>query len=298
MRLGRIEVDDRVASVLIEGDSVVELEGDFFSGVKPTDRLHAAADVKWLPPVTPRLMFGPGPNFKSKEPESVEFRRGKRPERKAPYLTIKPLTGLIGTGEPIRPPANRIEHCWHEAECVAILGAPLRKATPGEAGRAILGYTCGNDFKDRGWFFADGSPWRAVGMESYRPIGPWIETEFDPRDSGAVARFMIDGEPARAYEVGTTASGRQEGSAPHETRLADMVHDFPSLFSFISQFVQLSPGDLIYSGAQTSGIAVGGVTGAVSIPGIGELVNPIVVGEPVEDDEPPPADFHPNPAFG
>ena len=60
-------------------------------------------------------------------------------------------------------------------------------------------------------------------------MGPWIETDVDPSDLEMVVR--LNGEEVQRCNT------------------RDMIHDFASVISYISQQVTLQPGDLVFSGA-------------------------------------------------
>ena len=57
-----------------------------------------------------------------------------------------------------------------------------------------------------------------------------------------------------------------------------MVYDVPTLISYISQYIYLFPGDLIFTGTagSTKPIKPGDIV-EVEIPGIGTLSNPVVM---------------------
>ena len=40
----------------------------------------------------------------------------------------------------------------------------------------VFGYTIGNDVSERTWQKADRGLWRAKNADTFKPMGPWIET--------------------------------------------------------------------------------------------------------------------------
>jgi len=70
---------------------------------------------------------------------------------------------------------------------------------------------------------------------------------------------------------------RVNGKVVQEQRTSDMLFDLPTIVSWISQFVTLTPGDVIFTGTPgtTSRIEPGDVV-EVEIEGIGILRNPVV----------------------
>ena len=43
----------------------------------------------------------------------------------------------------------------------------------------VFGYTIGNDVSERTWQKADRGLWRAKNADTFKPMGPWIETDAD-----------------------------------------------------------------------------------------------------------------------
>ena len=43
----------------------------------------------------------------------------------------------------------------------------------------VFGYTIGNDVSERTWQKADRGLWRAKNADTFKPMGPWIETDVD-----------------------------------------------------------------------------------------------------------------------
>src|SRR5699024_4175315 len=97
---------------------------------------------------------------------------------------------------------------------------------------------------------------RAKGFDTFCPLGPWIETEFD--ETQGSLRTFVDGEV------------RQD--AP----LADMVHTVPEILEYASAVFTLLPGDVILTGTPSGiGRLTDGDTVEVEIEGIGALTNPV-----------------------
>lgn len=53
-----------------------------------------------------------------------------------------------------------------EDELVAVIGKPVRRATPEQARDAIFGWTIGNDVSARGWQRSDRTFWRCKNRTS------------------------------------------------------------------------------------------------------------------------------------
>ena len=120
----------------------------------------------------------------------------------------------------------------------------------------VFGYTIANDVTARDLQRSDGQWSRAKGFDTFCPVGPWIETEFDPTDA------LI------TCHVNNTL--RQMSS----TR--EMIFSTTQLMMFSSSIMTLEPGDLILTGTPAGvGILQPGDQVSVHIDGIGTLVNPV-----------------------
>jgi 2-keto-4-pentenoate hydratase/2-oxohepta-3-ene-1,7-dioic acid hydratase in catechol pathway len=174
----------------------------------------------------------------------------------APVLFLKPSTAVVGDGDAIQyPPSSaRVDY---EGELAVVMGRLCRDVPPDRALDAVLGYTCANDVTARDQQAADGQWSRAKGYDTFCPLGPWIATNVDPAD----------------LEITTTLNGEVRQRA----RTSDMLHDVPTLISYISQVMTLLPGDVVLTGtpAGVGPMEVGDEV-AVTVDGIGTLSNRIV----------------------
>src|SRR5262249_17962939 len=142
----------------------------------------------------------------------------------------------------------------HEAELAAVIGRRAHAVSPDEARRAILGFTCFNDVTARDLQRKDGQFTRGKGFDTFAPVGPFIETDVDPRDLRIVCR--VHGEV------------RQDG------RTSDMVFGVYELVSFISRVMTLEPGDIVTTGTPPGvGPLLQGDRVAVEIERLGVLEN-------------------------
>ena len=258
MKIGRFQYNGHTAHGVVEGDEVVEIEGDIYSDFKASGERRKLEDVKLLAPTDPREIWAPGLNFAN----HLEFAAGVLgdedphiPEHPEPW--IKARNSLAATGETIILPHDTAGEVHYEGEAVAVIGRPCRRVSPQEAGSYILGYTCGNDVSERAWQKDDWTFWRAKGSDTFAPVGPWIETDINPQALEMIVR--LNGE-----EV-------QHGYTE------EMLFTFAEIVSYISQQITLQPGDLIFSGSTGVTVALkDGDLVEVEIPGIGVLSNPVV----------------------
>ncbi len=129
----------------------------------------------------------------------------------------------------------------------------------------IFGYTCINDISARDEHL-DGDQWLlGKSMPGFCPVGPWIVTAdaFDPANVGL--RCTIDGAPIQ------------------EARTSAMRFGIAEVIAYLSQHLELRPGDLIATGTPARletppgpGRRLrAGDTVTVSIEGIGRLTTTI-----------------------
>lgn len=256
MRVARFRHQGRVRYGVVEGDEVVEIRGRIFGRFEKTNIRHKLDSVRLLAPVQPSQMFGPGLNFADHlRTASAIMGHTRMPATPEPWH--KGVNGITGPGDTILIPYDSSTGIQHEGECLAVIGRPTRRVKPEEAWECILGYTCGNDVSERTWQRNDRSFWRAKGADTFSPIGPWIDTEFDPRKGG----HMIV---------------RLNGREVQRASVRDMHFDFGTLVSYLSQAVTLRPGDIVWSG--TTGEPENMNPGdqvEVEVEGIGVLRNPV-----------------------
>ena len=236
---------------LVEGETVVAIDGHPFGEINRTDQRWAVADVRLLSPILPSKVVCVGRNYADHAAE-----HGSEVP-KEPLLFLKPSTSVIGPHDAVRlPPQSR--QVEHEAELAVVIGASgARRVDRVSAAATIFGYTCANDVTARDLQRSDGQWTRAKGFDSFCPLGPWIDTEVDVSD--AEVRCEVNEEV------------RQLG------RTKDMVFDVPTLISYVSHIMTLLPGDVILTGtpAGVSPLLSGDVV-TVRIEGLGELRNPVL----------------------
>lgn len=235
---------------VLEGEQIQPIEGDLFGSQKPAGAPVALAEAKLLFPVKPPKIFCVGLNYKS--------HLGGRPAPDRPEIFYKPITALQNPGDPIVIP-QQSQNTHYEGELVAVIGKRSTRISVEEAKAAVFGVTCGNDISERDWQAGpqkDLQWWRAKGADTFGPLGPWIVTGLD------YSNLLL-----------TT---RVNGQVLQQQYTSDLLFDVPAIVSFISQWVTLEPGDIIYTGTpgSTSKLAPGDVC-EIEIAGIGVLRNPV-----------------------
>jgi 2-keto-4-pentenoate hydratase/2-oxohepta-3-ene-1,7-dioic acid hydratase in catechol pathway len=236
------------AALHADGAHAILVEGNPFSEYALTDKVAPLEDLAVLPPVLPSKILCVGRNYAAHAAEMG----GDVPEQ--PLIFSKPSTAVVGPGQAIVLP-ELSEEVHHEAELAVVIGRICRHVRPEDARRVVIGYTCANDVTARDLQRRDGQWTRAKGFDTFAPLGPWIDTDFDPTAGGTIS-CRVDGEE------------RQRGS------LADMVFGVPELVAWCSAFATLLPGDVILTGTPDGvGPLADGQTVEVDVEGLGSLVN-------------------------
>jgi len=249
---------DKAHFALLKDGRALELSGDLFADPSPTGREFDCRELKFLAPCVPPKILAVGQNYAS--------HLGGRPMPKNPEMFYKPVSSLQDPDGPIVLPADA-EDVHYEGELVVVIGKTVRHASREQAAQAVFGLTCGNDVSDRNWQRGPGKDvqyWRAKGCDTFAPLGPVIVTGLD------YSNLLL-----------TT---RRNGAIVQQQRASDLIFDIPTIIAFVSRYVTLVPGDVIYTGTpgNTQRMVPGDVI-EVEIEGIGTLRNRCVAADPAAD---------------
>ena len=237
---------------LLEGETIRELSGTLFDSPRPTGKTLRRADVTLLAPATPSKVIAVGLNYKS--------HLGETPAAKYPGLFAKMPTSIIGPEASIviPPGANNVHF---EGELVVVIGRRAKNVSVADAPQYIFGVTAGNDISERDWQRDDLQWFRAKAADTFGPLGPVI---------------------VRGASYGDLLlQTRVNGAVVQSQRTKDLIFDVPTIVSYISQFMTLEPGDVIYTGTpgSTKAMKPGDVV-EVEIEGVGVLRNRVVASPP------------------
>jgi 2-keto-4-pentenoate hydratase/2-oxohepta-3-ene-1,7-dioic acid hydratase in catechol pathway len=231
-------------------DRIGEIDGDPFSAYRRLEPDLLIDAVHLLPPVLPGKIICVGRNYEAHAKE-----HGNE-VGEIPILFFKPGSSLIGPGDAIilPPQSNQVQH---EAELAVVIGKRGRWINLETAMDYVFGYSIANDVTARDLQRSDVTWTRGKGFDTFCPLGPWIETEFDPADA------LITCHVSQAL--------RQMAS----TR--DMVFSIPRLIAFASSIMTLEPGDLLLTGTPAGvGDLQDGDVVSITIEGLGTLTNPVI----------------------
>lgn len=249
VRIARFSHNDAIKYGIVDETDLVVLAGDpMFAGFETTGERIPLADTALLAPVIPRSkVVCVGLNYVDHASEVAM----EAPVE--PLLFLKPNTAVVGPGDAIVRP-KQSQRTEFEGELAVVIGRIAKNVSADNALDYVFGYTIGNDVSARDLQFADGQWARAKGFDTFCPLGPAIETDFDP-------------ETAR---ITTSLNGEVKQDAP----LSDMIFSVAEIIAHASAAFTLLPGDVILTGTPAGvGPFVAGDKIEVAISGLGTLRN-------------------------
>ena len=226
-RYVRFSADGETHYGKLDGETISVLSADYFSNPTETGQTFRLKDVELLLPVDPtRTGKVLGTAVNTRRP-GLEL-----PEAAHPRLFAKFSTSLNPDGGAVMlpPEAGNLNY---EGELVVVMGKEARHVSEEEALDYVFGYAVGNDFSENTWYGerqGREEPARLIskGADTWACLGSVIVSDFDYRNRSV--RTTLNGEVV------------QDGNT------SELLQDVPELISYISRYITLMPGDIIYTG--------------------------------------------------
>ncbi len=241
-----------------EATTAKAIEGTPYSEPEYTGKEWPMEQVRLLAPTLPTKIVAVARNYADHVMEVFKESADNLP----PTIFLKPSTAVVGPGAPIKIPdfATGVQF---EGELALVVGVPCKNVKAEDWKSVIRGVTIINDVSSRDLQFADGQWARAKGMDTFGPLGPWIETDLE--------KFDFDNLPIKAH---LTHDGKTE--TKQDSNSDQMIKNIGEMVEWVSQSFTLLPGDVIATGspAGTEDMVPGDLI-EVEIPGIGTLGNPV-----------------------
>ncbi|WP_137389078.1 fumarylacetoacetate hydrolase family protein [Rhodoligotrophos defluvii] len=257
----RFESAGRIAYGRWKDGVIEELEGSIYEGARPTGATFRSEDVRLLVPCEPSKVVAVGLNYASHQTfvKSAEggftLPGGKPMDMTKPVIFAKFPSSLIPDGAEIVFPEGA-SNVHFEGELALVIGKKATRVSEAEARNYVFGVSICNDLVDREWLLNDLQWFRAKGADGFGPIGPAIVTGLDY--SNLRLRTWVNGE---LWQDSSTS---------------ELVYSPDKLLSYVSQFVTLMPGDVIFTGTPGKTRAVThGDTIEIEIEGVGRLCNSV-----------------------
>ena len=257
MRWLRYTTENQTRYGLLTGTTIQELEGTLFDPPQPTGRTHDLSAVKIETPLLPRTFYAAGLNYTHHIMEVAKARNETPNIPQKPDMGYRATNALIAHDEPVVIPkdATKIQY---EGELVAIIGKQAKHLTEETALSCVFGYTIGNDVSERNWQKTDRTFWRSKNTDTFKPMGPWIETDVDLANMETTIR--LNGKETLRFHT------------------AHMLFSLQTFIATMTKNITLHPGDVIWMGTDgTSPDLEPGDLVEIDITGIGTLRNPFVL---------------------
>jgi 2-keto-4-pentenoate hydratase/2-oxohepta-3-ene-1,7-dioic acid hydratase in catechol pathway len=235
---------------ILENDTTIqELSGPPFDGTaKPTGRRTKVPDVKFLAPAEPTKVIAAGLNYRS--------HIGQASPAKYVGLFAKLPSSLTGHERAIIYPSDATS-LHYEAEICVVIGRRGKDITEAQAKAHIFGVTACNDVSERAWQKADLQWFRAKASDTFGPMGPALVTGVDYNKLKLI--------------------GRHNGKVVQETTTDLLIFSIDHIVSYVSRYVTLEPGDVIFTGTPgTTQAMKPGDTFEVEVVGVTTLKNTVV----------------------
>jgi 2-keto-4-pentenoate hydratase/2-oxohepta-3-ene-1,7-dioic acid hydratase in catechol pathway len=146
-----------------------------------------------------------------------------------PILFMKAITALNGPNDDVVAPrgSSKLDH---EVELVIVMGRQARNVSEADAPQFIAGYCLGNDVSERAFQLERGGQWtKGKSADTFAPLGPYLVT-------GAIDATRLD--------IWLEVNGEER----QRSNTSQMIFGAAKLVSYISEFMSLLPGDVIYTG--------------------------------------------------
>src|SRR4030081_2850030 len=128
--------DGRTGFGTLEGERIVEYEGDLFKRPTATGSTIPRDKVTPLSPLTPSKIVALWNNF-----HALAAKLGKQVPVH-PLFLIKPGSSVAGPGDPIQRPASYTGKIAYEGELGIVIGRHCKDVAESDAAEYIFGFSC------------------------------------------------------------------------------------------------------------------------------------------------------------
>jgi 2-keto-4-pentenoate hydratase/2-oxohepta-3-ene-1,7-dioic acid hydratase in catechol pathway len=247
-KIGRFQGPEGILTGIVDGDLITHILDPSCGEKNVLSAPRKVKDYSILVPCEATQVFGVASNYKP-----PDFDPAKKAEH--PGLFFKAPSALVPHGGNIEIPKD-LKRPLYEGEMVVVIGKRAKNVAVKDVPEYILGVTCGNDVSGGDWG-DDFQMLRVKATDTFAPCGPWIVTGLDYND--LLVELRVNGELRQS------------------NRTSQMIHSVDEIVSFISQYITLEPGDLIYSGTPGPiGELKAGDVVEVEVEGVGVLRNTVI----------------------
>lgn len=254
MRWLQFSVKNQVMSGYLEEDTIHVIKGNFLEDWEKTGQTYQLSEVKIELPIIPKTFYAAGFNYAIHVAEIAKSLSDKPNLPTSADIGYRANNALIAHDEVVIIPKDATEQVQYEGELVAVIGKKMKHVNSTQALEGIFGYTIGNDVSERTWQKSDRTFFRCKNTDTFKPMGPWIETDFDINT--ALTTVKLNGKEMIQFAT------------------KDMLFTLADFISRTSQYVTFYPGDVMWMGTEgNSPNLVHNDVVEISISGIGTLRN-------------------------
>jgi fumarylpyruvate hydrolase len=186
---------------------------------------------------------------------------GFDPDREPPFFFCKPADAIVvvPAGETVQVPyPPHTKDYQHEIELVAAIGKAGRDISVERANEHVWGYGVGLDMTRRDLQLAlrdKGRPWElGKAFDASAPCSPLVPAERIGHPTRGAVWLQVDGVDRQRSDV------------------AKLIWSIPEVIANLSQYFELQPGDLIFTGTPEGvGKVQRGQTMVGAVEGVGEI---------------------------
>ena len=161
------------------------------------------------------------------------------PIPKEPILFFKSTTAIVGPNDNLIIPKGSEKTDW-EVELAIVISKKASYISLEEAEDYIAGYCLANDYSERAFQMERNGQWtKGKGCDSFAPIGPYLATKDEIAEIGNLRLWL-----------------KVNGKLVQDGNTANLIFNVPTIVAYISQFMTLLPGDIIFTGTP-AGVGIG-----------------------------------------
>ncbi|MCF8565845.1 fumarylacetoacetate hydrolase family protein [Alicyclobacillus tolerans] len=185
----------------------------------------AEETIEYGPSLTrPEKIICVGTNYRKHAEES------NMPIPTSPVLFSKFNNTLAGHQSTVKIPSDT-KKADYEVELVIVMGKTAQDVSEDDALNYVFGYATGNDLSARDLQFRTVQWLLGKSSDGFAPVGPYVVTADEVPDPNNL-----------------NLECRVNGEVRQSSNTRDMIFDCKTLVSYISRYMTLKPGDLIFTG--------------------------------------------------
>jgi 2-keto-4-pentenoate hydratase/2-oxohepta-3-ene-1,7-dioic acid hydratase in catechol pathway len=153
------------------------------------------------------------------------------PIPKAPVLFNKFNVALNHHKGTVKLPVEYAKKFDYECELVMVIGKEAKNVSEADALSYVAGYCTGNDFTARDLQLETGGQWM-IGKtpDQFAPLGPYMVTADQINPDNLKLETRVNGETRQSSNT------------------SDFIFNSKQMVSYISRYITLRPGDIIFTG--------------------------------------------------